>query len=119
MAVTVLIVDDDARFRDLARRILTSWGYQPESEAGSVTEALQQVTRSVPDVALVDIGLPDGNGLELSKVLAGDPWRMRVILTSSDGDALSAQEATAAGAVAFVPKAELSSPLLHSIIGDG
>ena len=119
MALTVLIVDDDAQFRGLARRILTSWGYQPEGEAGSVTEALRQVAASLPDVALVDIGLPDGSGLDLSKVLAGDPWRMCVILISSDGDALSSQEAMEAGAVAFIPKAEMSSALLHSIIGDG
>lgn len=119
MAVTVFIVDDDVQFRGLARRMLTSWGYQPEGEAGSVTEALQKMAGSLPEVALVDIGLPDGSGLELGEVLAGDPWRMRVILISSDADALSSQEALEAGAVAFIPKAEMSSALLHSIIGDG
>lgn len=118
MAVTFLIVDDDARFRDLARRMLFRWGYQPHSEAGSVTEALQRVTESQPDVALVDIGLPDGNGLELSTILTAAPWRMRVVLISSDSDATSAQEAAAAGAVVFIPKAELSSALLHSIIDE-
>lgn len=117
--MTVLIVDDDARFRDLARRMLTSWGYQPQGEAGSVTEALQRATESGPDVALVDIGLPDGTGLALSRVLSNDPWRVRVVLVSSDGDAVSAEEAAESGALAFIPKAELSSALLHSIIDEG
>ena len=118
MAVTVLIVDDDARFRDLARRMLSTWGYQPDSEAGSVTEALQRVAESRPDVALVDIGLPDGTGLELSTVLSGEPWRMRVVLVSADSDATTASRAAAAGAVAFIPKTELSSAILHASLGD-
>ncbi|MCR2762469.1 response regulator [Microbacterium sp. zg.B48] len=118
MAVTVLIVDDDERFRDLARRMLTDWGYRPESEAGSVTEALRHVAERRPDVALVDIGLPDGTGLELSSILAEAPWQIRVILTSSDSDATTAAEATAAGAAAFIPKTELSRALLRSFLED-
>lgn len=118
MAVTVLIVDDDERFRDLARRMLTTWGYQPESEAGGVREALQQVTESRPDIALVDIGLPDGTGLELSRLLTGEPWQIRVILVSSDSDATTTAEATAAGATAFIPKTDLSQSLLHSFLED-
>lgn len=117
--MTVLIVDDDARFRGLARRMLTTWGYQPESEAGSVAEALRAVSESRPDVALVDIGLPDGNGLDLSRILAGAPWQMRVVLVSSDSDATTARMAAAAGALAFIPKTDLSGVLLHSLLGEG
>lgn len=116
MALTVLVVDDDARFRDLARRMLTSWGYRADSEAGSVAEALQRVNQFRPDVALVDIGLPDGDGLELSRRLTASPWGVRVVLVSSDSDAASPSDAAAVGAAAFVPKSELSSALLHSII---
>ncbi|MEO8263475.1 MAG: response regulator [Pseudolysinimonas sp.] len=119
MAVTVLIVDDDARFRDLARRMLTSWGYQPDGEAGSVAEAVQRVAESRADVALVDVSLPDGDGLELSRVLSGAPWHMRVVLMSSNSDATTSQEAVAAGAVAFLPKADLSHALLQSAIEPG
>ncbi|MFG6401513.1 response regulator transcription factor [Microbacterium sp. P04] len=119
MAVTVIVVDDDARFRDLARRMLSSWGFTAESEAATVAGALRQVTQSRPDVALVDIGLPDGDGLHLSRELTGDPWRMRVILVSADSDASSAADAAEVGALAFIPKSELSSALLHAVIGDG
>ena len=116
MAVTVLIVDDDARFRDLARRLLSGWGYQPESEARTVTEAVERVEAAAPDLALVDIGLPDGNGVDLSKRLTGAPWHVRVVLVSSDGDAISTREALAAGAHGFIPKAELSRELLHDML---
>lgn len=84
-----------------------------------MAEALQHVTDSATDVALVDVSLPDGDGLQLSRLLTGAPWRMRVLLVSSNSDAVTAREAAAVGAVAFVPKAELSSALLHSIIEDG
>ena len=118
MAVTVLIVDDDEQFRDLARRMLTTWGYQPESEAASVAEALQRVAESRPDVALVDIGLPDGTGLELSRILTEAPWQIRVILVSSDSDATTTTEATTAGATAFIPKTDLSRTLVYSVLSD-
>ena len=42
--------------------------------------------RPEPDVALVDIGLPDGDGLELSDQLTAPPWAVRVVLVSSDSD---------------------------------
>ncbi len=117
--MTVLIVDDDERFRGLARRMLTDWGYRPESEAGSVTEALRRVAERRPDVALVDIGLPDGTGLELSRILAEARSRIRVILVSADRDATTPAAAAAAGAAAFVPKAELSRALVRSLLEDG
>jgi DNA-binding NarL/FixJ family response regulator len=83
-----------------------------------VAEALQQVAQSRPDVALVDIGLPDGTGLDLSRVLAEAPWQIRVILISSDSDATTMAEAAAAGATAFIPKTDLSRALLHALLED-
>ncbi|RJU00260.1 response regulator [Arthrobacter frigidicola] len=119
MAQMVLVVDDDERFRDLTTRLLESCGYALGGEAGSVAGALHSVDASRPDVALVDIGLPDGDGLELSRQLTGAPYRVRVVLISSDSDATSADEAAAAGAEGFLPKSELSCSALRSILGDG
>ena len=63
MPCSVLVVDDDASFRDLAPRVLAAWGYEVVGEAGSVEEALARAAELSPDAALVDIGLPDGDGL--------------------------------------------------------
>ncbi len=119
MAQMVLVVDDDERFRDLTRRLLESCGYAPGGEAGSVAGALHCADASRPDIALVDIGLPDGDGLQLSRQLTGAPYGVRVVLISSDSDAISAEEAAAAGAEGFLPKGELSCSAIRSLIGDG
>src|SRR3954454_847648 len=50
---SVLVVDDDATFRDLAARVLTLSGYHVIGEAGSVAEALARASELAPDAALV------------------------------------------------------------------
>ena len=119
VALSVLVVDDDEGFLNVAKRILTSCGYRPDAEARSVSDALQQATRHKPDFALVDVGLPDGDGLELSRRLTAAPWHVPVVLVSADTDATSQQTATDAGALGFIPKHDLSCALLHTLISDG
>jgi CheY-like chemotaxis protein len=104
----VLIVDDDADFRDLASRILTSWGHVVIGQAGSVAEALARAVELRPDTALVDVGLPDGDGFALTELLRAMPWAVRVVMTSADADRANARAAARAGAQGFLPKDELS-----------
>ncbi|HEY0933701.1 MAG TPA: response regulator [Trebonia sp.] len=120
MPRSVLVVDDDAEFRDLATRILTSWGHAVIGEAGSVAEALAQAARLRPDVVLVDIGLPDGDGFSLTEQLVAMPWAVRVVLiSSSEADRTTVQSAQRAGAVSFLPKDELSGAALRQLIEGG
>jgi len=116
MPRSVLVVDDDAGFRDLATRILTGWGHVVIGEAGSVAEALAQATKLRPDTVLVDIGLPDGDGFSLTEQLVAMPWAVRVVLISSDADLTTVQAAQRAGADSFLPKDELSSAALRQLI---
>jgi len=116
MARSVLVVDDDAGFRDLATRILTSWGHAVIGEAGSVAEALSQAAKLRPEVALVDIGLPDGDGFSLTEQLVAMPWALRVVLISSQPDRATVQAAQLAGADSFLPKDELSSATMRHLI---
>ena len=119
MALSVMIVDDDERFIGLVRRILYGCGYRPGSEASSVSAALTQVADRKTDLALVDIGLPDGTGFDLSRRLSEPPWGIRVVLISADCDAASQHSARAAGAVGFIAKSELSCTALHHLLRDG
>jgi CheY-like chemotaxis protein len=116
MPRSVLVVDDDAEFRDLATRILNSWGYAVIGEAGSVAEALAQAAKLRPDIVLVDVGLPDGDGFSLTERLVALPWAVRVVLISSDADRTSVQAAQRAGADSFLAKDELSSDALRQLI---
>jgi CheY-like chemotaxis protein len=113
---SVLVVDDDARFRDLATRVLAGWGHVVIGEAGSVEEALARAAELRPDTALVDIGLPDGDGFSLTRQLRVLPCPPRVILISSDSDRANAPAARRAGACGFFPKDELSDPALRRLL---
>ena len=114
----ILIVDDDASVRGLVVRILRSRGHTVIGEAGSVAEALTCAEVMRPDVVLVDIGLPDGDGFSLTRELLVKPWQMRVVLFSSDADRANVAAARRAGAIGFLPKDELSSPALQQLIED-
>lgn len=116
MAFSVLVVDDDDRFRGLATRILVDCGYHPVNQAGSVADAVRQVTLLQPELALVDIGLPDGDGLELSKKLAAAVPSVRIVLVSADSDATTQARAREAGAVGFIAKSDLSCAVLDSLL---
>ena len=120
MSIRVLVVDDDPGFRDVASRLLADLGLTVIAQAGSVADAVAAADRLRPPAVLVDIGLPDGDGVQLAAELAGLPWRPRVLLTSSDPDATTPDEARAAGAIGFLSKTELPSSDLRGILaGDG
>jgi CheY-like chemotaxis protein len=119
MPRSVLVVDDDAWFRDLAARVLTGWGHVVIGEAGSIEEALARAVELRPDTALVDIGLPDGDGFALTRQLRTLPWPPRVVLISSDSDPTNAPAARRAGACGFLPKDELSDRALRRLIEEG
>jgi CheY-like chemotaxis protein len=116
VARSVLVVDDDASFRDLAERVLSGWGHEVVGEAATLAEALDRAAELRPDVALVDVGLPDGDGFALARRLRAMPWRIEVVLISSDADRANAPEALRAGACGFFPKRELPGLALRRLI---
>jgi CheY-like chemotaxis protein len=117
MAVSVLVVDDDDGFRSLAVGMLRAAGHDRVYEAATVAEALSEAARSAPEAALVDIGLPDGDGLALARQLAAPPRATRVVLISADGDATDDAAAQSVGAVAFVAKEDLEEACLRELLG--
>jgi DNA-binding NarL/FixJ family response regulator len=117
VAVSVLIVDDDAVFRTLARRVLAASGLHLIAEAASVADALSTAESVKPAGALVDIGLPDGDGFELARQLTALPWRPRVVLMSVESDAASIDEVRDSGAQTFVHKADLPGAPLARLLG--
>jgi DNA-binding NarL/FixJ family response regulator len=116
MPVSVLLVDDDPAFRGLARRMLIAAGLGIAGEAGTVATATAAALDLRPDAALVDIGLPDGDGITLARELAALPWRPRIILTSTDADAASPADVRGSGAERFVPKADLPALSLELLL---
>jgi DNA-binding NarL/FixJ family response regulator len=108
MRTRVLIVDDDARFRALARALLEASGYAVMGEAADGEQALAIAARVRPDVALVDLELPDGDGFALARRLADTHHGLRILLTSMDPTLVTPAALAESGALAFVPKDELA-----------
>ena len=111
----VLVVDDNAGFRGLAARILRGWGYEV-IEAGTVADAVARVVECRPATVLVDIGLPDGDGFELTRRLVALPSPPRVVLISTDADAGNRSAAHRVGAVGFLPKDQLLGGALQELL---
>lgn len=115
---SVLVIDDDPEFRKLASRLLAASGLIVTGEAGSWAEGLAAAARLEPSAALVDVELPDGDGLTLVRELAVLSCHPRIVLTSVNGEITSTDLARRAGAVAFVAKADLPSTPLAWLLGD-
>jgi DNA-binding NarL/FixJ family response regulator len=117
MANSVLIVDDDSAFRGLARRMLQDAGLTVAGEAKDAGSAVTLAAASEPGGILIDIGLPDRNGLHLATELAGLPRRPRVLLTSSDPDTGNLPNGHHSDGVAFLAKEDLPSVPLRALLG--
>jgi DNA-binding NarL/FixJ family response regulator len=116
---SILVVDDDPAFRELAGRFLAEIGLRVAAQAGTAAAAMAMAREVRPDAALVDIDLPDGDGITLAGALAALPWRPRVVLTSVDPDAAAPEEVRRSGARAFLSKDKLANGgLLHLFEGD-
>jgi two-component system response regulator MprA len=82
--VKLLVVDDDRALRDALRRALSLSGYDV-CLADSGAEALAQVTAQRPDAVVLDIGLPDIDGLDVCRLLRGEHNRVPIlVLTARD-----------------------------------
>jgi DNA-binding NarL/FixJ family response regulator len=114
---TVLIVDDHASFRASARDLLEEEGFEVIGEASDGATALAAARKLCPDVVLLDIQLPDMNGIAVAAKLASEGDRAKILLVSSRdafefGSLLS--ESFAAG---FLPKEQLTGENVRRILG--
>src|SRR5947199_3549658 len=99
----VLVVDDEAAIRDSHHMILEYEGYRVE-EAASGSQALTKVGERAPDAIVLDIKMPEMDGLELLKALRERGYDMPVLMISGHADVATAVEATRRGAFDFFEK---------------
>ena len=100
---SVLVVDDETAIRDSLRMILEYEGYRVE-EARSGSEALARVADRTPDAVLLDIKMPEMDGLELLRAFRERGYDMPVLMISGHADVSTAVEATRLGAYDFFEK---------------
>jgi CheY-like chemotaxis protein len=113
---SILVVDDDPAFRELAGRYLADAGITVAAQAGTVAQAIAIAEETRPDAILVDVDLPDGDGVTLAHRLTSMPWKPQVILTSVDPDAAAPDEVRRSGALAFLSKDKLASGALVNLL---
>jgi DNA-binding NarL/FixJ family response regulator len=112
---TVLIVDDHAGFRRAARAILEAEGYDVVAETGTGMGAFDAVERFRPALVLLDIGLPDLDGIEVAARLTTADRSLAVVLTSSRDACDYRPHLESSGACGFIPKAELSGAAVAAV----
>jgi DNA-binding NarL/FixJ family response regulator len=116
MAMTLLIVDDHRSFRDAARRVLESAGYEIVGEAADGESAFEVIAGLRPEVVLLDVQLPDINGFEVASRLTGQPHAPVIVMTSSRERADFGPLVEQSGARGFIHKADLSGPALSAVL---
>jgi response regulator NasT len=99
----VVIVDDHERSRAALRAAIWDAGGEVAAEAVRRADAMRAVKDSAPDVAVVAVGLPDGDGIDAAAEVAGEATCPVVLFTSRSDDALVAR-AGAAGVMGFLLK---------------
>jgi DNA-binding NarL/FixJ family response regulator len=112
----ILIVDDHPAVRDaLAARI----GLEPDmevcGEAADVNEALALVAKAQPDVAVIDISLKTGNGIDLIKRIKHRNDSVRMLVWSMHGESLYAERALRAGALGFINKDQATRKIVEAV----
>ncbi len=98
----VLVVDDEPPIRKLLRMGLTAQGYQT-LEASNGKAALELLGQS-PDLIILDLGLPDAQGLELLRTMRGRNESVPIVVLSSRGDEAGKVQALDLGADDYVTK---------------
>ena len=104
MAKNILICDDAAFMRMMIKDILTKNGYNIAGEAENGLKAVEKYNETKPDLVLMDITMPEVDGIAaLKKIRGGDPNAM-IIMCSAMGQQAMVIEAIQAGAKDFIVK---------------
>jgi FixJ family two-component response regulator len=109
----VFVVDDDVSFCGFMRSVVESAGWQSKTFT-SAREFLSHPRAPVPSCLVLDVGLPDINGLEVQQLLAGRP-DMPIIVITGDPDVAMTVRAMKAGAADFLTKPCENDVLLKAI----
>ena len=116
MPRTVLIVDDHPSFRRSARLVLERAGWSVAGEAGDGTTALAVAGELRPDLVLLDVQLPDIDGIDVAtRLTAGEDAPMVVLVSSHDASEFGTL-VEESGARGFIPKGELSAKRLALLV---
>jgi len=99
----ILVVDDDPEVRMATRDFLSSKGYEVAAAEGG-REAIRLIDASPPDVVLLDVAMPDMDGMETLKRIVATHPAMPVIMVTANADIEITSKVLQLGAADYVPK---------------
>jgi DNA-binding NarL/FixJ family response regulator len=102
--VRVLLADDHALFRAGIASLLDAWGMEVVGEAGDGNEAVELVRRTRPDLVLMDITMPNRNGLEATRLIKSEQPEVKIVMVTVSDDDADLFEAIKAGAEGYLLK---------------
>ena len=112
----VVIVDDHQTVREaLALRIGRESDLKVCGEAADMSEALRLIADTEPDVAVVDISLRTGNGIDLIKQIKDRNDHIRILVWSLHSESLYAERALRAGALGYINKEQATNRIVEAI----
>ena len=114
--VTVAIVDDHPLVREgLAARIAAQPDMEVCGEAADIESALELIVTQRPSLAIVDIALRNGNGIDLIKRIVAAGVNTRMLVVSAYDESLFAERALRAGALGYINKQELQGQVVEAL----
>ena len=116
--MNIFVIEDDPTHLKLARSVLTAAGHTV-SDAERAEQALSAIKRDKPDIILLDLHLPDIDGLELTRKLKADPETrpIPIVAVTSYYEQYKMKDALAAGCEAYVIK-PIDTRELSQVISD-
>jgi DNA-binding NarL/FixJ family response regulator len=112
----MLIADDHAGFRAMARALMEAEGFCVVGEADDAVSAVSETLRVGPDILLLDVELPDGNGFGVAEELQRRGSPVAVVLTSSRDSSDYGGLLAASDVRGFIPKDELSGDAVRALL---
>jgi CheY-like chemotaxis protein len=113
----VLVIDDHAGFRTAARRLLESDGFEVVGEAADAASGVVFAGQLRPDVILLDVGLPDADGIDVARTLDRVSDASVVLISSRDRSTYEGR-LDGSPSVGFIAKDDLREGRLRAVLGE-
>ncbi|MDF2474019.1 MAG: cheY [Anaerocolumna sp.] len=111
----ILLVDDSAFMRKMEGDVITKNGHVIVGEAGNGKEAIDMYQKLLPDLVIMDITMPELNGVEAVKVIKTLDPKAKIIMLSAMGQDYMVIEAISSGASDFIVKPFQDEKFIKSI----
>ena len=115
MTIRVMVVDDHPMWRDAVERDLTAAGLEVVAVAADGREAIARFPAARPDVVLLDLQIPEPDGVAVTAAIAQESPETRVLILSASGEQADVLAAVKAGATGYLVKSASREELLDAV----